>query len=67
MAKNGNEKSDLKIETQTAKPGFVFLAAPEGTHAAGWNGEEYVVDKDGCVEVPLAAVAALADHGFVQL
>lgn len=55
-----NEKKD------EAPRGFVRLVAPKGVTSCSWDGEEYPVEK-GKVEVPVAAAAALADHGFISL
>jgi len=42
---------------------MVKLTAPEGASSVGFVGREYAVE-GGCVEVPDAAVAALAAHGY---
>ena len=41
------------------------LIAPKGVVCAVWNGEQFIVDDDGIVEVPEPSVLTLtALHGF---
>lgn len=53
-------------DTELAEPaeGMVFMVVPEGSTGCSFAGVSYPADEEGFVEVPLEAVATLADHGF---
>lgn len=44
---------------------MVKMKVPEGGTGCSFEGEEFVADAKGIVEVPAEAVATLQDHGFV--
>ena len=56
-----------KKSEREAKEGFALLLAPDGVSSCSFDGGEYSVDESGAAEVPVAAVPALLEHGFVAL
>src|SRR5438105_753418 len=48
-----------------AREGYALLEAPDDVGGCSVGGQEYSVNEDGLVEVPVACVAALQEHGFV--
>jgi hypothetical protein len=46
---------------------MVKMKCPPDCTGASWGGHQFDADKKGFVTVPMAAVAALREHGFVAV
>lgn len=58
------DKEKKKAPGREASKGYALLAAPDDVCSCSHDGEEFEVDADGLVEVPVKSVAALQEHGF---